>query len=44
MSVSKKVIAGLGATGAEGGGVVRAIDADANGPFMAQNAGRIPLE
>jgi uncharacterized protein YbjT (DUF2867 family) len=36
MSVSKKVIAVLGATGAQGGGLVRAINADANGPFTAR--------
>ena len=32
----KKIIAVLGATGAQGGGLVRAIQADRNGPFKAR--------
>jgi uncharacterized protein YbjT (DUF2867 family) len=32
----KKIIAVLGATGAQGGGLVRAIAADKNGPFVAR--------
>ena len=32
----KKIIAVVGATGAQGGGLVRAIQADANGPFRAR--------
>ena len=36
MSLSKKVIAVLGATGAQGGGLVRAITADTDGPFTAR--------
>ena len=32
----KKIIAVLGATGAQGGGLVRAILADRNGPFKAR--------
>jgi uncharacterized protein YbjT (DUF2867 family) len=32
----KKIIAVLGATGAQGGGLVRAIQADPNGPFRAR--------
>src|SRR6185436_7630606 len=33
---SKKIIAVVGATGAQGGGLVRAILADPNGPFTAR--------
>jgi uncharacterized protein YbjT (DUF2867 family) len=33
---TKKIIAVVGATGAQGGGVVRAIQADPNGPFTAR--------
>jgi uncharacterized protein YbjT (DUF2867 family) len=33
---SKKIIAVIGATGAQGGGLVRAIAADPNGPFKAR--------
>jgi uncharacterized protein YbjT (DUF2867 family) len=38
----KKIIAVVGATGAQGGGVVRAIQADANGPFRARALTRDP--
>ena len=39
---SKKIIAVVGATGAQGGGVVRAILADPNGPFTARAITRDP--
>lgn len=32
----KKIIAVIGATGAQGGGLVRAIHADRNGPYAAR--------
>jgi uncharacterized protein YbjT (DUF2867 family) len=32
----KKIIAVVGATGAQGGGLVRAILADPNGPYVAR--------
>ena len=32
----KKIIAVMGATGAQGGGLARAIAADRNGPFVAR--------
>lgn len=38
----KKIIAVAGATGAQGGGLVRAIQADANGPFRARAITRDP--
>jgi len=38
----KKIIAVFGATGAQGGGLVRAILADANGPFTARAITRKP--
>jgi uncharacterized protein YbjT (DUF2867 family) len=38
----KKIIAVIGATGAQGGGVVRAIQADKNGPFVARAITRNP--
>ena len=38
----KKVIAVIGATGAQGGGVVRAIAADPHGPFIARAITRKP--
>ena len=42
MAEQKKVIAVVGATGAQGGGVVRAILADRNGPFRARALTRHP--
>jgi len=39
---AKKVIAVFGATGAQGGGLVRAIAADKNGPFAARAITRRP--
>jgi uncharacterized protein YbjT (DUF2867 family) len=39
---TKKIIAVFGATGAQGGGLVRAIVADANGPFTARAITRNP--
>src|SRR5215212_4993725 len=36
MNDNKKIIAVVGATGAQGGGLVRAITADPNGPFQAR--------
>ncbi len=39
---TKKVIAIIGATGAQGGGLVRAIAADPNGPFAARAITRNP--
>jgi hypothetical protein len=42
MADTKKVIAVVGATGAQGGGLVRATAADDQ--WLAHNAGRIPLE
>jgi uncharacterized protein YbjT (DUF2867 family) len=38
----KKIIAVIGATGAQGGGVVRAIQADKSGPFVARAITRNP--
>jgi uncharacterized protein YbjT (DUF2867 family) len=38
----KKIIAVIGATGAQGGGLVRAIQADANSPFRARAVTRNP--
>ena len=38
----KKIIAVTGATGAQGGGLVRAIQADASGPFRARAITRNP--
>ena len=38
----KKIIAVIGATGAQGGGLVRAIPADRNGPFAARAITRKP--
>jgi uncharacterized protein YbjT (DUF2867 family) len=38
----KKIIAVVGATGAQGGGLVRAIQADASGPFKARALTRDP--
>jgi uncharacterized protein YbjT (DUF2867 family) len=42
MAEQKKVIAVVGATGAQGGGLVRAILADRNGPFRARALTRHP--
>lgn len=42
MSESKKIIAVVGATGAQGGGLVRAILADKGGPFVARAITRNP--
>ena len=38
----KKIIAVVGATGAQGGGLVRAILADRDGPFVARAVTRKP--
>jgi uncharacterized protein YbjT (DUF2867 family) len=38
----KKIIAVVGATGAQGGGLVRAIQADRNGSFAARAITRNP--
>jgi uncharacterized protein YbjT (DUF2867 family) len=40
--MEKKILAVFGATGAQGGGLVRAIQADANGPFRARALTRDP--
>ena len=40
--MSRKVIAIMGATGAQGGGLARAIAADQNGPFFARAVTRHP--
>lgn len=42
MSDTKKVIAVIGATGAQGGGLARALAADPNGPFTARAITRNP--
>jgi uncharacterized protein YbjT (DUF2867 family) len=42
MSTTKKIIAVAGATGAQGGGLVRAILADASSPFAVRALTRVP--